>query len=59
MALLDPAAFIEGMFYAAAGIGLMLGVPAYASQFKGGLQVLAIAVAVGLFYIHDQGLFGF
>jgi hypothetical protein len=56
---LNPAKFIEGMFMAAAGIGLMLGLPMFASKFEGGLPLLAIAVAAALFYLYDQGYIWF
>jgi hypothetical protein len=52
---LDPAKFVEGMFMAAGGLALMLGLPMMASKIKGGLPLLGMAVVAGLFYLYDQG----
>lgn len=53
--LLNPERFIEGMFMAAAGIGLVLGLPMVASKTKGGLPLLGLLVCALLFYLQDQG----
>ena len=59
MNALDPNKLLEGMFLAAAGIGVMFGLPMYASKYKGGFPLLAMAVIAAIFYIYDQGYVAF
>jgi hypothetical protein len=57
--MFDPGKFLETMFMAAAGIGVMFAVPMLASKYKGGLQLLAICGAITLYYMYDEGYFGY
>jgi hypothetical protein len=55
---LDVELFLKTIFLAAGGIGLMIFVPCAAYNHKGGLPLLAIAIAIGLFYLYDEGYIG-
>jgi hypothetical protein len=52
---LDPERFLEGLFLAAGGIGVLFGLPMIASSYKGGMPLLFIAAAGAVFYLYDQG----
>ncbi len=53
--LFDVSGFITGIFYAATGIAVMLGVPMLALKYKGGGPLLAIATSLALYYAYEQG----
>ena len=59
MNTLDPARFLEGMFLAAAGIGVMFGLPMMASKYNGGFPLLALGIIAVVFYLYDQGYISF
>jgi hypothetical protein len=54
----DVEDYLKTIFMVAGGLALMIFVPYTAYKYKGGLQLLAIAIAIGLFVLYDEGYIG-
>jgi hypothetical protein len=53
--IFNPADYLQNLFFAAAGLAVMLGVPMLASKVKGGLPLMFIGLAGLALYLEHNG----